>query len=75
MVELAAAGVRTPVLPHGLPPEFLPHGDRAGLLTSSRLSAQPIALAATEALLSLREHAFTRADVDAAGEGSVHHDA
>lgn len=75
MVELAAAGVRTPVLPNGLPPEFLPHGTRADLLAAARLSAQPIALAATEALLSIREHADVRAGVDAAGGGSVHHDA
>ncbi len=70
MVELAEAGVRTPVLPFGLAPEFLPHGDRADLLARARLTPQPIALAATEALLSIREGEPTGRAVDA-GEGTI----
>jgi 1-deoxy-D-xylulose-5-phosphate synthase len=34
---VAAAGVRTPVHPLGLPPEFLPHGPRADILRRHRL--------------------------------------
>ncbi len=54
-VALADAGVHTPLVPFGVGPEFLPHSDRQGLLESQRLTAQSIALAATEALLAVYE--------------------
>ena len=55
---LRQAGVRTPVLPFGLPQEFLTHGTRAGILEQAGLTGQHIARSVTEAILSDRRQAM-----------------
>jgi 1-deoxy-D-xylulose-5-phosphate synthase len=47
---LRQAGVHTPVMPFGLPQEFLTHGTRAGILEQAGLTGQHIARSVTEAI-------------------------
>jgi 1-deoxy-D-xylulose-5-phosphate synthase len=68
-VELARAGITTPVVPHGLAPEFLPHGNRADLLDRAHLSSQSIARAGIEALVARAPSVVPPAVVDGSVAG------
>ncbi|MVA75740.1 1-deoxy-D-xylulose-5-phosphate synthase [Auraticoccus sp. F435] len=50
LLELAAAGVPTPVQVHGIPQEFLPHASRPELLEQIGLTPHAIARVAVEAV-------------------------
>jgi 1-deoxy-D-xylulose-5-phosphate synthase len=47
---LRQAGVHVPVVPYGLPQEFLTHGSRSGILEQAGLTGQHIARSVTEAV-------------------------
>ncbi len=70
--ELAASGILTPVRQFGLPQQFLAHGKRGDILAEARLTAQPVALAATETLLAVRAARGESQPLERAPQGADH---
>ncbi len=54
-LELADAGIRTPVRTFGLPAEFLAHGSRDAILREQGLSAQDVARVLVEAITAVED--------------------